>query len=203
MFITVEGGEGAGKSTLVNKLYDYLTKEKELFVVKTFEPGSTTLGKEIRQILLHKKEMTISSRAELLLFLADRAHHVETLIKPALNEDMVVICDRFSDSSIAYQGMARGTGDIEEICLFATGGIVPDLTFYLDIDPKIAFTRIKREKDRLEGELFTFHEQVRAGYQALAKKHKDRFYTLDATQDPNKVFTEALKILESKWSAPR
>ena len=106
MFVTVEGGEGAGKSTLLTGLYQHLTQEKGIFVVKTFEPGSTALGKEIRELLLHKKEMTISRRAELLLFLADRAHHVEALIRPALNENLWVLCDRFNDSSIAYQGHA-------------------------------------------------------------------------------------------------
>lgn len=201
MFITVEGGEGVGKSTLVNNLYSYLTVKKELFVVKTFEPGSTSLGKEIRNLLLHKKEMAISKRAELLLFLADRAHHVEVLIKPALKENLVVLCDRFTDSSIAYQGGARSLGDIEEVCHFAAAELIPDLTFYLDLDPKIALARIKRGKDRLEDERVEFHERVREGYQILARKHKHRIHTLDASQSSEKVFEEALKLLDKMWSA--
>lgn len=206
LFITVEGGEGTGKSTLVNSLYNYLTNEKERFVVKTFEPGATVLGKEIRQILLHRKELIITGKSELFLFLADRAHHVETLIKPALNEDMIVICDRFIDSSIAYQGAARGAFDldeVEEICLFATGGLVPDLTFYLDLDPKIGLSRIKGEKDRLEKEVIEFHERVRAGYLTLSERHKDRMYVLDASKPPQVVFENALKELNKRWLTPR
>ncbi len=202
MFITVEGGEGTGKSTLTKSLYKYLTEEKGLFVVKTFEPGATSLGKEIRQILLHKKEMAISKRAELLLFLADRAHHVEVLIKPALRENLVVICDRFTDSSIAYQGAARGVTDLEDVCLFATDDLIPDLTFFLDVDPRIGLSRIKGEKDRLEQEVIEFHERVRASYLDLARKHKQRIYTIDASQTPEKVFEDALKVLDAKWSTP-
>ncbi len=203
LFITVEGGEGTGKSTLVNSLYTYLTERKERFVVKTFEPGSSTLGKEIRNILLHRKELVISGRSELFLFLADRAHHIEVLIGPALREDLIVICDRFSDSSIAYQGAARGIADLdtlEEICLFATDGLVPDLTFYLDLDPKIGLARIKGEKDRLEQEVIEFHERVREGYLELSRKHNDRIYKLDASKTPHEVFKQALTILEDKCS---
>jgi dTMP kinase len=204
LFITVEGGEGTGKSTLVKSLYDYLTDVKERFVVKTFEPGSTTLGKEIRNILLHRKELIISSRSELFLFLADRAHHVEMLIKPAINEGLIVICDRFTDSSIAYQGAAREISDLdelEEICLFGANGLVPDITFFLDLDPKIGLARIKGEKDRLEEEALSFHERVRNGYLTLASKHEDRIYKLDASKKPEEVFKDAVAILEDKCSA--
>lgn len=202
-FITVEGGEGTGKSTLVNSLYDYLTTEKERFVVKTFEPGSTNFGKEIRNILLHRKELIITGKSELFLFLADRAHHIETLIRPALNENLVVISDRFTDSSIAYQGAARGIADLdklEEICLFATDGLVPDLTLYLDLDPKIGLARIKGEKDRLEKEVIEFHQRVREGYLALTERHKDRIHRIDASKSPEVVFEEALKVLDRVWS---
>lgn len=203
LFITVEGGEGTGKSTLVNSLFTYLTERKERFVVKTFEPGSSTLGKEIRNILLHRKELIISGRSELFLFLADRAHHIEVLIRPALDEDLIVICDRFTDSSIAYQGAARGIADLdklEEICLFATDDLVPDLTFYLDLDPRIGLARIKGEKDRLEQEVIEFHERVREGYLELSCKHKDRIHKLDASKTPDEVFKQALTILEDKCS---
>ncbi len=202
LFITVEGGEGSGKSTLTKSLYDYITEKKERFVVKTFEPGSSTLGKEIRNILLHRKELIISGRSELFLFLADRAHHIEVLIGPALREELVVICDRFTDSSIAYQGAARGIADLEkleEICLFATDGLVPDLTFYLDLDPKIGLSRIKGEKDRLEQEVLEFHERVREGYLELAKKHSERICILDASKTPDEVFNQAVALLEERW----
>ena len=132
LFVTIEGCEGSGKSTLISRLYEFLTLEEKVFAVKTFEPGDTPLGKSIREILLERHHIQMSSKAELLLFLADRAHHVETLIKPALNQDMVVLCDRFTDSSLAYQGGAREIAEIdpklEEVCLFAPGGLVPDLT---------------------------------------------------------------------------
>lgn len=203
LFITVEGGEGTGKSTLIKSLYDYLTDVKERFVVKTFEPGSTTLGKEIRNILLHRKELIISSRSELFLFLADRAHHVEILIKPAIEEELIVLCDRFTDSSIAYQGAAREVADVdelEEICLFATDGLVPDLTFFLDLDPKIGLARIKGEKDRLEEEELAFHERVREGYLALYERHKDRICKLDAAKTQEEVFKDAVAILEDRCS---
>lgn len=199
MFITIEGGEGTGKSTLTKSLCKYLVEEKGFFVMNTFEPGATSLGKEIRQILLHKKEMVISKRAELLLFLADRAHHVEVVIKPALRENIVVICDRFTDSSIAYQGAARGVTNLENVCLFATDNLIPDLTFFLDVDPKIGLARIKGEKDRLEQEVIEFHERVRMSYLELARKHKERIYTLDASQSPEKVFEDAIKILDTEW----
>mgnify|MGYP000033997095 CR=1 FL=1 len=201
LFISVEGGEGTGKSTLVNSLYTYITEKKGRFVVKTFEPGSTTLGKEIRNILLHRKELIISGKSELFLFLADRAHHVEMLIKPALAEDLVVICDRYIDSSIAYQGAARGVFDLDEVermCLFATGDLVPDITFFLDLDPKLGLARIKGEKDRLEKEVIEFHERVREGYQEIAKKHKNRVHKLDASKTPQEVFEQAVKILEDE-----
>jgi len=203
VFVTIEGGEGVGKSTLIAGIYDYLTKQKKLFVVKTFEPGATPLGKEIRNLLLHKKEMTISKRSELLLFLADRAHHVEVLIRPALNEDLIVLCDRFNDSSIAYQGGARDLQDIEELCLFATGGLVPDLTFYLDLDPKIALARIARGKDRLEDERLEFHQKVREGYLNLARKHKDRIVVLNAAGEPSVVLEEAIKHLRQRCAKLR
>jgi dTMP kinase len=201
LFITVEGGEGTGKSTLVNSLYTYITEKKGRFVVKTFEPGSTVLGKEIRNILLHRKELIISGKSELFLFLADRAHHVEMLIKPALGENLVVICDRFIDSSIAYQGAAREVSDldeIEKICLFATGDLVPDITFFLDLDPKVGLARIKGEKDRLEKEVIDFHQRVREGYQEIARKHNNRVHTLDASKAPDQVFKDAVKILEEE-----
>jgi dTMP kinase len=200
LFITIEGCEGTGKSTLISSLYAYLTEEKKRFVVKSFEPGATHFGKEIRNILLHREDLILSPRSELFLFLADRAHHVDVLIKPALDEDLIVICDRFIDSSIAYQGYARGVMDLdrlEEICLFATDGLIPDLTFYLDLDPKISMSRIKGEKDRLEKEEFEFHENVRAGYIALAKKHPERIRTIDASKSKEEVFSEAKKILEN------
>ena len=197
-FLTIEGCEGTGKSTLGEKLYSYLTNVEDLEVVKTFEPGGTAFGKRIRQILLNENDVEISSRSELLLFLADRAHHVETIIKPALADGKIVICDRFTDSSIAYQGAARkisNSENLEDLCLFATGNLVPDLTLYLDIDPKVGLSRLKSEKDRLEKEDIAFHQKVREGYLHLANENPDRIYIIDAEKDPDTVFQTALSKL--------
>jgi len=201
-FITIEGGEGSGKSTLIDRLYAYLTDEKEAFGVKTFEPGGPPFGTLVREKLLDKHELQMSSKSELFLFLADRAHHVETLIKPALEQNMIVLCDRFTDSSLAYQGGARKIAQIdsklEEVCLFATGGLVPDLTFYLDIDPEKGLERITGGKDRLEKEHISFHKQVRESYLMLAKKYPKRFAILDADRSTDEVFQEAVEILRAK-----
>ena len=192
LFITVEGGEGSGKSTLIRKLYDYLTVEENRKVEKTFEPGATPLGVKIRGLVLDQEEIAISPRAELLLFLADRAHHVETVIRPALKEGKVVLCDRFTDSSLAYQGGARSIENLEEICFFATSGITPDITFFLDVDPLIAFERLKRKKDRVEKEKIDFHRKVRQEYLRIANKEKERVVVLDASRTEEERFQEAL-----------
>lgn len=200
LFVTIEGGEGSGKSTLIDRLYTYLTEVKQAFVVKTFEPGGTPFGQMVRELLLEKHEVHMSAKAELLLFLADRAHHIQTLIKPALEEDMIVLCDRFTDSSLAYQGGARQLAQegvkLEEICLFATGGLIPDVTFYLDIDPEIGLARIKRGKDRLEKEHLLFHQQVRENFLILAKTYPQRIVVLDGSAHPDEVFNQAIKTLK-------
>lgn len=196
-FLTIEGGEGAGKSTLIESLYSYLTEKGEN-VVKTIEPGGTPFGLKVRELVLQERRVAISARAELFLFLADRAHHVETMILPLLQQDTIVLCDRFTDSSIAYQGAARqiNLDELKEVCLFATNQLVPDLTFYLDLDPEIAFTRIKRGMDRMESEKIEFHKRVRAGYIALARENPDRIHLLDATLPREQVFEHALTKLK-------
>jgi dTMP kinase len=201
-FITFEGGEGSGKTTLIHSLKKEL-EGRGYSVLLTREPGGTKLGEEIRVLLLHKnKEALFSSRAELFLFLASRAQHVEEVILPALKQGKIVLCDRFSDSSIIYQGHARGLGieKISELCLFATQDLQPDLTFYLDVDPKLGFERVKSRKyDRIESEDFSFHEKIRKGYLLLAEKQK-RIHVLDAQKDSKNVFIQAKEWIDKAFA---
>ena len=196
LFITLEGGEGAGKTTLIEGLARHFEKQGRKVVI-TREPGATPLGVKIRHLLLHEKDAP-AKRAELFLFLADRAEHVEKLIRPALERGEVVISDRFFDSTLAYQGAARNfpLETLREMNLFATGGLIPDRTFFLDLDPKIGLKRAQNvgEKDRLESENLQFHEDVRSGFQSLANQ-ENRVKTLDATLSPEKVLKEAIACL--------
>ena len=160
LLITFEGGEGAGKTTLIEKLYEDL-KQRGCSVIKTREPGGTEIGKEVRNWLLHSRNVPLGKRTELLLFLADRAQHVDELILPALSQGAIVLCDRFNDSSVAYQGGARGIDleSVKELCAFACDRLVPDLTLYLDLDPEIGFARNQKSrqgKDRIESETLAF-----------------------------------------------
>ncbi len=192
-FITLEGGEGAGKSTLIKGLEKHLlSKQKKLCV--TFEPGATEFGKTIRSILLDPKN-TMPSEAEFFLYLTDRAYHVENVIIPALQEGKVVICDRFTDSSVAYQGAGRDfvpMKDIEQMSLVATKGLCPDLTFYLDVSPEKALDRIKRPKDRLESETIAFHQKVRKGYLLLAEENPHRIVVINADESIENVLHSAI-----------
>lgn len=207
LFFTFEGGEGSGKTTLQQKLSSYLTS-LEYSVVNTRAPGGTALGASVRDILLYKEKIQLCKQAELFLFLADRAQHVEEVIGPALEQKKIVLCDRFNDSTIAYQGGARN-GDlsfIEQLCAFAVHGLTPDLTLYLDIDPKHGLKRAKEaivthaksSYDRLEQEKIDFHERVRNTYLALAKKWPQRIHVVDATQSPEQVLSDALKKILPK-----
>jgi dTMP kinase len=200
-FITFEGGEGAGKTTLINHLSKFL-REKGYSVVVTREPGSTPLGEKIRLLLLEQSSFfPISSMAELLLFLSDRAQHIEQVIKPALIKDKIVLCDRFNESTIAYQGAARGLGmeKVKSLCSAVCGDIKPDLTFFLNIDPKVGLNRAKdqhRVLDRLENEHIHFHTKVRESFLFLAQQDSRRIKILNAEQSAEQVLNEAVKILE-------
>ena len=193
VLITFEGGEGAGKSTLIASLADSLQKSG-LDFIKTRAPGGTTLGDKIRTLLLHEKEV-VDPRAELLLFLADRAQHVKEVIKPALAEGKIILCDRFHDSTIAYQGVARDLNPdiVREFCDFASEGIWPDKTFYLDIDPKAGLARATGAKDRMESEELAFHEKIRGAFHALAEKESNRVYKVDAKQQKQEILEEVLR----------
>ena len=204
LFITFEGGEGAGKTTLISRLELELRKQGGQILV-TREPGGTELGKQIRRLLLHKEpSVQISPHAELLLFLADRAQHLDQVIKPALLKGVTVLCDRFNDSTIAYQGYARGLGveAVEQLCKLVCGDSVPDLTFYLDIDPKLGMERAIRQQrvmDRMETEQIAFHEKVRQGFLKIADKDKPRVCVIDARQSADKVFEQAFAVIENKF----
>lgn len=192
-FITFEGIEGSGKTTQINLLKEYLVK-KNYRVEITREPGGTSIGEQIRRILLDNNNKNISGETELLLSLADRVQHLQGVILPALKEDKIVLCDRFSDSTLAYQGYGRkiDLGLIENLHQIVLGEIKPDLTILLDIDIseglKRAETRnLQREEsereERFEKEKLEFHQRVRNGYLELAKKNRERIKIIDGKRD--------------------
>lgn len=207
LFITFEGGEGAGKTTLIKKLSQAI-HDQGYDVLATRAPGGTQLGKCIRETLLHHDaSVAISPQAELMLFLADRAQHLEELIKPALAAGKVVLCDRFNDSTVAYQGMARGLGieTVQRLCDLVCNGLTPNLTFFLDLDPQAGLQRAQHRTkesnnetpaDRIEAEKLTFHQLVRQGLQQLAHMHPKRIRVLDASLPPDEVFRRALQEIQ-------
>lgn len=205
LFITVEGGEGAGKTSLIDRLEEEL-RMRSLPFIRTREPGGTKLSEHIRRWLLNNHfDAPVGHKAELLLFLAARAQHLEELILPTLAQGKIVLCDRFNDSTVVYQGVARALGMdyVQNLCDLACG-IQPDLTLFLDLDPRIGLERSRQldkenakagETDRIESEKLEFHERVRQGFLSLASTHKERMHVLDASQSRDQVFAEALQIL--------
>ncbi len=189
LFITFEGGEGAGKTTLMKKLAEKLKKHE---ILQTREPGGTQLGESVRSILLNPQKK-ISARSELTLFLACRSQHIEEVILPALEEGKIVLCDRFNDSSVAYQGAARSLGmeKVQKFCNFICNNLQPDRTFYLDIDPAIGLKRASGS-DRIESEKLSFHETIRSAFLILAKQHPERIHVIDARKTADQVFAEVL-----------
>jgi len=181
-FIAFEGGEGAGKSTQERLLADSLTSEG-IEVVRTREPGGTPAGEAIRTVVLSPQFAGLDERAEALLFAASRGEHVARVIRPALERGEVVICDRYLDSSVAYQGYGRDLGPqrIRELSLWATHDLLPDVSVLLDIDPQIGLSRVS-DPDRLEAEPLAYHQSVRDGFLAIAAREPDRYLVLDATQ---------------------
>jgi len=182
LFITFEGPDGSGKSTQIKKLKIKL-ENKGLETVLTREPGGTVISENIREIILDVKNSEMDSLTEALLYAAARSQHVTQVILPALEANKTVICDRFMDSSIAYQGYGRKLGDqVRIINEFAVRGIIPDITFLLLLEPSIGKGRIKREYDRLELEQNKFHEDVYQGYMELAKCNPNRIIIIDGTR---------------------
>lgn len=185
LFITLEGGDGSGKSTQMDALAEWLQQQGRT-VVQTREPGGTDLGIEVREIVLHSRG-EVTPRAEALLYAADRAHHVASLVRPALKRGDVVIQDRYLDSSVAYQGAGRVLDPVEvrDLSLWATEGLLPHLTVLLDLDPAVGRERLEASRtryDRLEAAPDDFHERVRQAYLALAAAEPERFLVLDATR---------------------
>ena len=185
LFLTLEGGDGSGKSTQMGALTAWLEQQGRT-VVQSREPGGTDLGLELREIVLHRRGF-IAPRAEALLYAADRAHHIATVVRPAHERGEVVIQDRYLDSSVAYQGAGRvlKAREVRDLSLWATEGLLPDLTVLLDLDPAVGRERLTESRtryDRLEAEEADFHERVRAAYLALAEAEPERFLVLNATR---------------------
>ena len=194
VFVVLEGGEGSGKSTQVARLARRL-REHGHDVVETFEPGGTALGARVRDVFLHDSR-AIDARAELFLVAADRAQHVEELIAPALARNAIVVCDRFSPSTLAYQGRARGLPlpVVAEVCRLAEGDIEPDVVVVLDVNDEVAAKRAPRDPDRLERAGEDFHALVRRAYRELAPKH--RWVVVDANGDVDDVAGKVWSAVE-------
>lgn len=203
MFITFEGGEGSGKSTAIKAIVQALEKEGYQIVL-TREPGGTPISEEIRSVILDKKNTDMDPRTEALLYAASRRQHIVQKILPALKEGKIVICDRYLDSSLAYQGGARGLGidNVLSMNLFATEGLEPDLTLLFDLDPQVGLDRINansgREVNRLDVEKLAFHTKVRAAFHQLAKRFPKRYYVIDASQTPDKVFEDCYHEIKAR-----
>lgn len=193
LFITTEGTDGSGKTTQIRLMEAYL-REKGYEVVVTREPGGTGIGEKIRSLILAPENTEMSEATEMLLYASARAQLVNELIKPAIKAGRIVICDRFVDSSYAYQGFGRGIDlrTIEGINEVALNGIKPDLTFFFDIDPKAALLRriATTGADRIEKEAFDFHVRVYNGYRDLARIYTERIKTIDANRSVEEIFEE-------------
>ena len=197
LFITFEGADGCGKTTQLNLLYKYLTN-KGYDVLVTREPGAKGLGEKLRDILLNY-DGDVSDRCESFLFLADRAQHIDNIVKPALSKGMIVLCDRHTDSTVAYQGYGRGL-DIERINMLnsiATDGLKPDLTFIFDVDVETSMKRVGNEKDRMENSGQEFFNRVRNGYLQIATEQPERVKVIDSTLSVEMVFESVLSIFKS------
>lgn len=196
LFITLEGGDGAGKSTHAARLEAFLTEQGRT-VVRTREPGGTDLGQQLREILLHHPG-DLHPRAEALIFAADRAHHIATVVRPALAAGSVVLQDRYIDSSVAYQGSGRdlGADEIRSLSEWATEGLTPDLTILLDLDPVVARERMQGERaglDRLESLELDFHRRVREQFLAQAAAAPERYLVVDVSE-PLETVAELIRV---------
>ncbi len=200
-FITVEGGEGAGKTSVLDQVESAL-KEKGHSVLRTREPGGIRIAEQIRTVILDVNHTEMDRRTEALLYAAARRQHLVEKVIPALNDGYIVLCDRFVDSSLVYQGYARGIGfdEVKAINEFAIEGYMPDLTLYFDVDPEVGLARIKaddhRELNRLDQEKMQFHKLVREGYQMVFDRNASRIKMIDANQSFDLVYEEAMKEID-------
>jgi dTMP kinase len=196
VFVCFEGGEGAGKSTQARALSTSL-EERGFHTLLTFEPGDTAVGKEVRRIVLDPATGELSDRTEVLLYAADKAEHVDTVVLPALARGEVVITDRYVDSTIAYQGAGRtlAADEVERVARWATHDLRPHLTVVLDVDPEHGFGRFA-ERDRIEGESPDFHRRVRAAFVELAAADADHYLVIDAGRSAAEIADEVLARVE-------
>ncbi len=204
IFITLEGGEGSGKTTQSRRIVEYL-QERGFDVVVTREPGGTEAGEIIRDLLLHRVD-SLTAKAELALYLASRSQLVRDVVRPALERGACVVCDRFGDSSTAYQGGGRdlGVDFVERMNDWATDGVQPDLTIYFDVDPSVGLARRggrgtgDEELDRIERENLEFHERVRSAYRLVAGRHPERFRVVPTDGGEEQVWERVRSVLEGR-----
>jgi dTMP kinase len=196
IFITIEGPDGSGKTTIINMLAENLQKEG-FEVMATREPGGIEIAEQIRQVILDRNNTAMDPRTEALLYAAARRQHLAEKVKPALDNGKIILCDRFVDSSLAYQGYARGLGidEVYSINEFAIENMMPELTLYFDLAPELGLERINknkgREVNRLDLENLEFHQKVREGYMILAERFADRIVKIDASRDLETVYEDA------------
>jgi len=201
-FIVFEGGDGSGKSTALEKIYDFLV-ENGIECIKTREPGGIKISEDIRNIILDTKNTEMDRKTEALLYAAARRQHLVERVIPALEKGKIVLCDRFIYSSLAYQGYARGipVEEIFKINKFAIGEYMPDLNIFFDVSPEIGLSRIQKNKDRevnrLDLEKLDFHNRVRDGYYKLVEKNKENFAIINAEKSIDEVFNETKDIIMS------
>lgn len=199
MFITFEGGEGSGKTSIIDQVYNYFNQTKQVLVSR--EPGGSFIAEAIRDLVLNPDYKGMAFQTEALLYAAARAQHLDNILIPAIKEKKLVLCDRYIDSSFAYQGYARGLGIdyIEKINDYAMN-YLPEITFYVDVDPEVGMARIQsRDKyDRLDQETIDFHKNVRQGYLKVAQKYPKRIIVIDGHKPLQEVIDDIISILESK-----
>lgn len=203
-FITIEGGEGSGKTSVIIKLIDELNK-RGYQTLSTREPGGSKIAEEIREVILNVENTNMDYMTEALLYAASRRQHLEEVVKPAIKEGKLVICDRYVDSSLAYQGHARGLGidNVYEVNMYATGGFMPDLTIFIDVPPEVGLSRIKknnRSVDRLDLEKMNFHNLVHEGYLKVYERFPERIVRIDGNKPIDEVYEDLLKIIDQKLS---